>query len=78
MYVSINKLFIIFEIASIFSLGVSRERVKICFLIPNVSAGNIKLFARELRLERSRSKRCIFSALILNSNKPGLLSPVSF
>lgn len=78
LFVSINKQLIIFEIASIFSLGLSRERVKRRFLIPNVSAGNIKLSARELRLERSRSKRCIFSALILNSNKPGLPSLVSF
>jgi len=78
MFVSINKYLIIFEIASIFSLGFSRERVKRYFLIPNVSAGNIMLFARGLRFERSRSKRCIFSALILNSNKPGLLSPVYF
>ena len=53
MYVSINKQLIIFEIASKFSLGFSGVRVKRCFLIPNVSAGNIKLFARELRLERS-------------------------
>jgi len=77
MCISINKQLIIFEIASKFSLDFTRGRVKRCFLVSNVSAGIIKLCASELQLELSRSKRCMFSALILNSNQPGLLSPVS-
>jgi hypothetical protein len=78
MYVSLNKQLKIFEIASKFSLGFTRERVKRCFLIPNVSAGNTKLFACELRRELSRSKRCIFSALILNSEKTRSPEPSFF
>jgi hypothetical protein len=46
IYVSINKQLVVLEIASKFSFGFPWERVKRCFLIPNVSVGNVKLFAR--------------------------------
>jgi len=51
----------VFKIASAFYLGFARERIKILFLISDVSVGNITLClgqpdARELRVERASSK----------------------
>jgi hypothetical protein len=44
MYVSIKNLFIsLFLIVLALYLGFAREMVKICFHVPNVSAGNITL-----------------------------------
>ena len=55
MYASINKQLTTFRILY---LGYSRERVKISFLISNISAGNIALcrgqrFVCELGVERA-------------------------